>query len=331
MKLSKTILIAVALLALVPIYFISHYQKVISSPIGEGTAKTEFEIEEGMTGDQVIAQLATQGIVKEKDSQYLKAYLRLNKIPAFQKGHFRIPANLTPIELFETLQNPENPDIWVTIPEGLRKDEIAEIFEEEFSGYENSVYDKEKFLSLTEDISFISSLDLGIEGITDLEGFLFPDKYLLPIEATEQYIITTLANTFKTKMGQVTYDQLIMASMVEREGYSNEDRPLIADVIAKRLAEGWLLQIDATLLYYHKDWKYPIVLEQEKKIDHPYNTYVHTGLPPTPICNPGASAMQAVLKPQANNYYYYIHDKDGNAHFGTTLAEHEANIAKYLR
>jgi UPF0755 protein len=269
--------------------------------------------------------------VKQQNTNYLKAYLRLNQIPPFQEGEFQIPADLTPVELFETLQHPEAPVVWVTLPEGLRKDEIADILQETLAEDERTSFDKKAFLDLTVDATFITALDLGMEDITDLEGFLFPAKYDIPVDYNETEIISMLTSTFKRRAGDITYDQLIIASMVEREGYTDDDRPLIADVIAKRLAEGWLLQIDATLLYYHKDWEHTIILENEKKIDHPYNTYLHTGLPATPISNPGLSAITAVLNPTKNDYYYYLHDEDGKAYFGKNLAEHEANIAKYLR
>jgi UPF0755 protein len=331
MKRWKYILLGIVLLAMIPIYFVNRYNNVLASPIGEGSAKTTFEIEAGMTGAQVIDELVAGGIVRESDVNYLKVYLRLNNVPPFQQGEFQIPANLTPSELFETLQHPEAPVVWVTIPEGLRKDEIADLLETELATDDRTNFDKAEFLRLTTDISFITALDLGMEGVVDLEGFLFPARYDIPVEYTESEIVQMLISAFKRRIGTVTYDQLIMASMVEREGYNDTDRPLIADVIAKRLNEGWLLQIDATLLYYHKDWDHEISLAVEKEIDHPYNTYLHTGLPATPICNPGVTAMNAVKDPKENPYYYYLHDENGKAYFGKTLAEHEANIANYLR
>ncbi len=118
--------------------------------------------------------------------------------------------------------------------------------------------------------------------------------------------------------------------MVEREGYTSEDRPMIADIIQRRYKEGWLLQIDATLLYPKRDWKSPIT-QADKQNDNPYNTYKYQGYPPTPICNPGLAAINAVRNPKPNTYYYYIHDTNGNVHFARTLDEHNQNVQKYLR
>src|SRR5690606_7342784 len=118
----------------------------------------------------------------------------------------------------------------------------------------DSNFSKAKFMQLVEDKEYVATLALAPEAET-LEGYLFPDKYLLPRESTEQYLIEILVSHFKSKVGEISYDDLIIASMVEREGKTNEERPYIADIIKRRLAEGWYLGIDATILYPKKDWK----------------------------------------------------------------------------
>ncbi|HRI06124.1 MAG TPA: endolytic transglycosylase MltG, partial [Candidatus Dojkabacteria bacterium] len=225
----------------------------------------------------------------------------------------------------------ENPDIWITIREGMRKDQIAKLLEDEFKKEPDAVFQATKFLALTEDPTYIATLGLTIEGLSNLEGFLFPDKYLLPKQSTEDYVIKTLVNTFILKTGGVyTYEDIIIASMVEREGMTDQDRPMIADIIKRRLKEGWLLQIDATLLYYYKDWRRELS-KADIDLDQPYNTYTRPGLPPTPIANPGLSAINATKNPKANQYYFYIHSKDGTPYYATTYQEHLLNIANYLR
>jgi len=332
---NKKNLLIVVVFFLAPLFIIGsllrEYNRTISSPIGVDEKEKQFVIEEGLSGYQVIEKLVEENFVRKEHELYLKVYLKINKIPSFQQGTFNISQKLTPKELFETLQNPESQDIWITIPEGLRADEIAKILEQEFSQNTKSVFNKNLFLGLTSNPTYIQSLNFNIPNLTTLEGFLFPDKYMFPPEATEEYVISYLTNNFKLKTGGVyTYEDVIVASMVEREGYTTSDRPLIADVITKRLNEGWLLQIDATLLYYFKDWKHGITLE-DKEITHPYNTYKLTGLPPTPICNPGLESIKAAQNPKASPYYYYLHDKTKVAHFSTTYEEHQANISKYLR
>ena len=96
------------------------------------------------------------------------------------------------------------------------------------------------------------------------------------------------------------------------------------------MAEGWLLQVDATLLYPVQDWKHTIT-QVDKDSDNEYNTYKHPGLPPTPICNPGIESINAVRNPEANTYYYYIHEDNGTPHYSRTLTEHNNNVNTYLR
>lgn len=304
------------------------YKSLLNSSLSDNPEKKVFEIKKGLSADQVLAKLRNEGIISSQKELALKIYIRYEEVPAFKEGTYKIPLNLETKDLIGFLENPELTDIWVTIPEGLRKDEIAKIFANEYEGVTGAVFSEPEFLKLTTDYEYIYSL--GLEGVKNLEGYLFPDRYLMPSQATTDYIIRTLVRTFKEKAGDVSYKQVIIASMLEREGLSDSDRPLISDVISKRLEEGWLLQIDATLLYYYKDWKH-VITQQDKEKDQPYNTYFKIGLPPTPICNPGLSSILAAKNPKPNPYYYYIHAQNGNVYFAKTLAEHETNISKYLR
>jgi UPF0755 protein len=131
---------------------------------------------------------------------------------------------------------------------------------------------------------------------------------------------------------------IILASIVEREGNSDTDRPIIAGVLINRLNEGWALQADATLQYalgeeYQKsakNWWKQNLTNEDKEVNSAYNTYQNTGLPPAPICNPGLSAITAVANPEYTDNRYYIHDNEGNVHFAETLEQHEQNINTYL-
>jgi len=322
-----------ALLTVIVILFVAkkNYDSVIDTPNSENSEKITFEINTGESVDSIVQKLVDQGILKEKWANYFRIYLKLNNIAQkIQAGTYEIPKNLSIVEIAKTIQQSKGLDIWVTIPEGLRKDEIADILEKELMEAGNSNFNETEFLSLTTDTTFISTLGFTYT-LTNLEGYLFPDKYAFSSEVVTEDVLKILIENFKTKVGTSdTYEDIIIASMVEREGYTSTDRPMIADVINRRLKEGWLLQIDATLLYPVKDWKH-VITDVDKKDNNPYNTYKFTGLPPTPICNPGLEAINAVRNPQSNNYYFYIHDKDGNVHFAETLTEHNRNVEKYLR
>ncbi len=200
-------------------------------------------------------------------------------------------------------------DVWVTIPEGFRREQIAQRFES------FDQFDESEFLRLT----------------ATSEGKLFPDTYLVPLYASTENIKDMMIQNFSQKAGEITTEQLIIASMVEREVRNPADRSIVAGIIIKRLAAGWPLQIDATIQYVQgnsKDW-WP--KDIDTKYLSAYNTYINLGLPPTPIANPGLAAIQAVLNPIENDYWYYLSDSKGITHFAKTLNEHNLNIDKYLR
>jgi UPF0755 protein len=130
---------------------------------------------------------------------------------------------------------------------------------------------------------------------------------------------------------------ITLASIIEREGQTNEDRPVIAGILMNRLEAGWPLQADATLQYAlgyqskDKTWWKKTLYDEDKKINSPYNTYANPGLPPGPISNPGLASIQAAIYPKKTDYWYYLHDPAGGVHYAITLEEHNANIAKFLR
>jgi UPF0755 protein len=329
-------LIRIFVLALITVvvggvFIILKYNNVIETPNSQSSDKVVITIDQGEALDSIINELVEKGVLKENWRTYLKAYLRLNDLSSkIQAGTFSIPKNLNITELVETLQNAEGQDVWVTIPEGLRKDEIADILYAEFSNQSTIDFSKTEFLELTVNEEYIQKFSLPAE-VVNLEGYIFPDKYAFSIESTTESVLDKMVQTFVDKVGtEDSYEDIILASIVEREGYNSTDRPIIADVLQRRLKEGWLLQVDASLLYPVKDWKHTIT-QVDKDDDNPYNTYKYIGLPPTPICNPGLESINAVRNPEPNNYYYYIHDNDGNAHYGTTLSEHLENVNEYLR
>lgn len=330
-KLPKIILLTIVFLLVFLFLIKLNYDNVITKPNSNVDEKISIEIKEGESVNSILENLIGKGLLQKKYYYYTKVYLKINDLETkLQAGNYELPKQLSIVELMTALQSGKDFDTWISIPEGLRKDEIAERIEAELSKNESSVFSKEEFLSLTENIEFISSLGLNLE-VTNLEGFLFPDRYAFAKDTSTADVLKTLIENFKNKVGtKYTYQDIILASIVEREGYNKNDRPVIAGIIIKRFEEGWLLQTDATLLYPVKDWKHVITI-QDKENDNPYNTYKKIGLPPTPICNPGLESIKAVWESTESKYYYYIHDKDGYPHYGETLEDHNANVSEYLR
>src|SRR3989344_336449 len=172
------------------------------------------------------------------------------------------------------------------------------------------------------------------------EGYLFPDTYFFSPGADAESIVETMRANFNTKItslasdlaasGRSLSDIVIMASLVEKEARSIPHKRTVAGILYNRLALGMPLQVDAVFGYiYGRDTYSPSF--DDLKVDSPYNTYIHTGLPPGPIDNPGLDSLEAVLHPTKTNYLYYLTGIDGFMHYATTYAGHQANQKKNLR
>lgn len=182
------------------------------------------------------------------------------------------------------------------------------------------------------------TLPFEVPGKT-LEGYLFPDTYRVePKKLTAKGFIERQLTTFQERFasknpnlgGRTLHDVVIVASLVEREEPTKNNRPVVAGVIWKRLDAKWNLGIDASSRYVLEDWNdREAFLARLRDPEDPYNTRLRGGLPPTPIGNPGIESLEAAGKPQASEFWYYLHDANGVLHGGKTAAEHEANRAKY--
>ncbi len=287
------------------------YQQQLLAADTNNKTEIAIVIPKAQAAGVTVEELFAKKIIKS--SLAAKIYLRITGFGSrIQSGTFLVSASQSVPEIINTLsQKPK--DVWVTIPEGWRREQIADRFAAELSGV-GGAFSKDEFLALTQ----------------GLEGQLFPDTYLVPRNSTAGDIKKYLLNTFMAKAPGLDKDTLILASLVEREGKTDADRPVIAGILKNRLQAGWPLQVDATLQYTQgtrENW-WPSNLNT--KLPSSYNTYLHTGLPPAPIANPGLAAITAALHPEATDYWYYLHGKDGVVRYATTLAEHNSNIDKYL-
>ena len=210
--------------------------------------------------------------------------------------------------------------VTVTIPEGFTMSQIFYRLEE------NGVcsYDDLMVAAAEEnyDYSFLRNAEAG--DALRLEGFLFPDTYEFYVGMQGSSAINKLLDNFHrrvtdemyeraTELGMNMYDVLKVASLIEKEAGSDEERPLIASVIYNRLNAGIVLGIDASVLYPYNDHEGAPTMEMLEK-DDPYNTRIHDGLPPTPICSPGLASIYAALYPESTNYYFYALDADAGVH-----------------
>jgi len=234
----------------------------------------------------------------------------------------------------------------VTFPEGFTLEKMSQRLAAKLPRV-----DPQAFMTAASDGTIRSSVEPP--EVTSLEGLLFPDTYRISADETPSHVVQRMVDQMDLVLRQEDvvakaaplylqpYDVLIIASMIEKEAKVDEDRPKIARVILNRLALGMPLQIDAALLYGQPPGSSPTVLAQ---IDTPYNTYLHTGLPPTPIDNPVRAAIEAAVKPapdpsqgdpicvalpvptDCHYLYYVVADEDGRHAFAATLEQHELNV-----
>jgi UPF0755 protein len=172
------------------------------------------------------------------------------------------------------------------------------------------------------------------------EGYLFPDTYFVSPMISPKELMQKMENNFWQKIATVPQiksfgkplgDVVIMASILEDEAKTTADRQIVAGILWKRLANDMPLQVDCTVAYATCGGNLSQLTPTDLKINSPYNTYLHAGLPPTPVDNPGLDSLTAAVTPTATPYLYYLTDKNGVMHYATTFAEHQKNVAKYLK
>jgi len=281
---------------------------------------TIFVIEKGQGVKEIANKLKNEDLIKDPVVFFLLVK-KLGLDGKIQAGDFRLSPSMTTSEIAQILTH-GTLDIWVTIPEGKRAEEIADILKIKIPSYDES------WRAL----------------LAQNEGFLFPDTYLIPKDASSDIVLSLMKNNFEKKFSSIPNAPLdpairkkivIIASIVEREAKFSEDRSLVASVIFNRLSIGMKLDIDATVQYSlgfqenQKTWWKRGLTKTDLKVDSSYNTYINAGLPPTPISNPGIDVLQAVINPAKTDYLYYLSDKLGHNHYTKTLEEHNANIRRY--
>lgn len=306
-------------LLLILIFFVL-YIKNLFLPVSSDIKAVDFMVNRGASVSQIGNNLQKAGLIQSNIA--FKFFVQVtNSQNKIQAGEFQLSPNLSLSQLVNELKKGPK-EIWVTIPEGLRREEIAIKFA----------------TTLNKDQKFIDDFMDLTEG---KEGYLFPDTYLFPKSATATQIVNKLETTFDSKVKNVTKEQIIMASLLERETFADSEKSIVAGILFKRLKNDWPLQVDATLQYAVANSKCQItnykcnyweqVATKDKEIDSLFNTYKNLGFPPAPISNPGFSTIEASINPEESDYWYYIHDNFGKIHFAKTLEEHNSNIAKYLR
>lgn len=299
------------------------------SPLGMNRTSQRFIVLKGSTASQIAYDLEKQGLIR--NHLVFRLYAKLTGASTrIRAGEYDLNSTQSIPEIVtQFLKGPT--EVWVTIPEGFRREEVAQ----------KLVSD----MGLTQARASTFSQDF-LDKTANKEGYLFPDTYLVPLSVDVDTVVSVMENNFekkyadaqKTQTVRLTKQQaVILASIVQREAISPEDMRGVASVLENRLAIGMPLGSDVTLEYalgyqpLEKTWWKKDLTANDLTFKSLYNTRINAGFPPTPISNPGLVALQAALNPPQSDYLYYLSDSSGKLHFAKTLDEHNANIQKYLQ
>lgn len=299
-----------------------------STRTAQSTVQTEkiyIRVAPGMTSGDIGTLLQKQGVISSKIHFWIVA--RLNGADnKFQSGKYALHRNMEDRDVLQVLIAGSDSVERFTIPEGYNVNEIAKRLSDE------GIVDKTEFLEAAKKFAPYDYMKADSRAQYRAEGFLFPDTYEISSDASAEDILHMMAKNFDRRltpemrsraaeMNLSIYDLVTMAALVEKEARFAEDRPIIAQVFFKRLQIGMPLQTDTTIQYLLDAPKEDVSVA-DTKIDSPYNTYQHKGLPPGPIANPGLAAIQAVLYPADTDYLYFVADRQGHNHYSMTYDEH---------
>jgi UPF0755 protein len=273
-------------------------------------------------------QLEAAGVVRSQWGFDLLRWLRRGTLRA---GEYRFDH---PVPLGEVYERIAHGDVFtkvVIVPEGASIFEIAARVEQAGLGTRQDFLD-----AAVKQAGLVADLDPGAKS---LEGYLFPDTYHFSRKATPAQIAATMVRRFRVVAGQLGLQEdvhrvVTMASLVERETAVNAERPLVASVFENRLAKNMPLMTDPAVIYgleLEGQWRGEIY-QSDLARDTPYNTYLHTGLPPGPVANPGVRSLRAAMEPAKTDYFYFVaagFQPQGHSLFARTLEEHNRNVAGY--
>ena len=322
-------------------FYLNLRKDEIDTPPSGSSEPIEFTIQPGESAATIGSRLERLGIIR--DAELFRLLLRYWGLDQqLEAGDYALSGNMPMSEVVTQLRRGRLLAKTVTIREGLRAEEVAYLLASE------GLVDQEEFINLVRGDTFQYDFlrDRPASAPSTLEGFLFPDTYEFVVSISATQLIDTMLQNFDRRVtiemrqraldqGLTLYEALAVASIVEREAVLAEERPVIASVYLNRLRKGIYLEADPTVQYGKGydvaagRWWPQITAADLRTVDSPYNTYIHPGLPPGPICSPGLASIEAVLQPAETNYLFFLAKGDGSHVFAETFEEHLQNQAKY--
>ena len=302
---------------------------------GYTEAEILHEVQPGQDAGSILRDLEAKGVLRS--ALLTRLYLvQVLEDPPLRAGEYRFDTSATAPEVLDKLVRGDVVTYPITVIEGLTMEETAAHLAEQGFG------DQRVLLEEMRSVDRISDLDPEAQ---NLEGYLFPDTYSFAKGTSEEEIVTALVRAFRRLFDdevrhllapddqRTPREIVILASVVEKEAQLDEERPIIAGVYFNRLQRGIALYADPTIIYALKQegrWDGNI-RRSDLKLDSPYNTYLHPGLPPGPIASPGLASLQAAALPAEVPYLYFVSRNDGSHVFASTLAEHNRNVNKWQK
>jgi UPF0755 protein len=326
-------LVVIALLGIGTSRGLDWWNYNLNTPVSQSSQSVVFHIDQGELANQISEDLYTQRLIRDRNAFDL--YVRLtNSGPKFEAGTFLLNRNMSMVQIIDALSHGRPDQVVVTIPEGFPLKFQAQYVEKSGIGTAADYLTAAKDPSVAASYDFLSSRPAGAD--PPLEGYLFPDTYLVDKSVGVKELVKAQLNQFGTVFSPALRQQasqpaaarpaetveaiVILASMVEREANKDSDRGNVCSVYYNRLKIGMPLGVDGTLLYalgrLTPEPTYP-----ELQMNTPYNTRKHAGLPPGPISNPGKAALLACINPPETKYLYYFTDPQGTTHFETNQTD----------
>ena len=311
----KTIILLLIILLSVSFFIVSFLQELrLPKDVGLIEEKL-FSVEKGHGFSEIAENLEKQGLIKQ--NLYFKVYVLWQGYSrSLQAGEYLLSSSMNIPEIAKKMVSGRTASITITVPEGFTQRQIEE------------------------------RLGFVLPG-ENLEGFLFPDTYQFSFNVSGEEAVKKMRDNFERKLrqelreeiekqGKTIFEIITMASLIEKEVRTIEDKKLVSGILWKRLGINMPLQVDATIAYIleGEKWSFDQMRREigaARNIDSPYNTYIYRGLPLGPICNPGIESIEAAVYPQETQYWYYLSTPQGETIFSRTLEEHNIAIVKYLK
>ncbi len=324
--LGSFLLIVVSIIVLLMLW----YQLQLRPVNAKSRQSVSYTLVAGTKVDRIAEQLYAKKLIRSQQA-FVLFVSTTGRRSRLQAGSYELsPANSSQ-EIAEIIVGGKVAANRLVVPEGITLAKFKRVAEEYGVGQTDLV----EALNTSYSNSFLASRPAGLT----LEGYLFPDSYELTKPVQAKSLVQAMLDNFGRKLsasdiekrysqqGLTLHQGLTLASIVEKEVSNDTDRAMVAQVFLNRLKIGQALQSDVTVDYASS----LAGVKFNLSIESPYNTYRTKGLPPSPICSPSLSSMQAVARPRPNDYLYFLADKQGKTHFAKTLTEHEQNVQKYLR